>query len=382
MMIAAVVLGIGVSAAVYAYLLFPVLAAWFARCRPGVIAAGTAAPLPVTVIIPAHNEERNIGPKIQNVLDSEYPADLLQVIVVSDASTDATDDIARRFERNGVQLLVQERRQGKTAGLNRAMALARGELVVFTDANAVYPPSALAALGSYFRDSRVGLVSGYTKYTVDAAGHVADATNAYTSLERIIKRGESSFGCCVGADGAIFAMRRTLYRVLRDDDINDFVLPLSVIGQGYRCLFAEDAYCSEHPGKDLESEFRRQSRITNRTLRALWRHAGLLNPFRFPAFSFFLFSHKVARFFVPVLLLPAAAALAWLTVLDPLSRVAAAGALAAFLMAGALNRRLFRFVPVFLSINLAMLEGWRKFLTGRADVTWQHDRSTAAGSAR
>jgi cellulose synthase/poly-beta-1,6-N-acetylglucosamine synthase-like glycosyltransferase len=260
--------------------------------------------------------------------------------------------------------------------------MARGDLVVFTDANASYSPSMLATLVRYFENPRIGLISGYTKYTMTEAGHVADATNAYTALERVIKRGESRWGCCVGADGAIFAMRRSLYRTLRDDDINDFVLPLAVIDQGHECVFAEDAFCSEHPGKDLESEFRRQSRITNRTLRALWRHAHLLNLFRFPRFAFFLFSHKVARFLVPVALVPSTIALAWLAPRGGVYGAAAIAALLALALATLSRTRALQFVNVFLTMNLAMLDGWRRFLTGRADITWQHDRSVGTRIVR
>lgn len=373
----------GLAGAIYAYAAFPALLALWARLvdRPRLGETPLQTPI-VTVIVPAYNEEQAIGGKIRNVLDSHYSESLLDVIVVSDASTDRTDAIARAFEPRGVRLLVQERRQGKTAGLNRAMAIARGEIVVFTDANADFPPDAIGNLARYFADPRVGLVSGYTRYVQDADGRVAEATNLHTSLERVIKRAESLAGCCVGADGAIFAMRRSLYRTLGDDEINDFVLPLHVIDRGARCVFAEDAFCSERPGKNLESEFRRQSRITNRTLRALWRNAHLLNPLRSGRFAFFLFSHKVMRFCVPAFLVAAAVALAGLAVAGgPYRLLAALAAVGAGLVAlggrlptGSRLSRIHGIAAAFLTINVAALDGWRKFLTGQGDVTWQHDR--------
>jgi cellulose synthase/poly-beta-1,6-N-acetylglucosamine synthase-like glycosyltransferase len=347
-------------------------------------ASGHAVPAPVvTVIVPAYNEERNIEAKIRTLLAGDYPRALLDIIVVSDASTDRTDEIVRGFEQDGVRLLVQARRSGKTAGLNRAVSVARGDVIVFTDANAVFPAGTIDALVDYFRDPLVGLVTGYTRYTMTGTGEIAEATNLYTRLERLIKKGETSSGCCVGADGAVFAMRRALYRTLRDDDINDLVLPLGVIDQGYRCVLAEDAFCCEHPGKNVESEFRRQSRITNRTLRAIWRNSHLLNPFRFPVFAFFLISHKIVRFLVPLCLLVSTAALLWLalgTSEYPLARAAAV--IAGIAVALSIPRRVplagvLRFLNVFLSINLAVLHGWWKFLSGRNDVVWQHDRSAA-----
>ena len=374
---------------VYAYVGFPALVGLLAGMRRPrfVNCERKGAHLPVTIIIPAYNEERSIEAKIRNVLAAEYPRELLDVLVVSDASTDSTDDIARSFGADGVRLVVQNRRRGKTAGLNRAIERARGDLVVFTDANATYQPDTIDTLAGYFDDPKVGLVTGYTQYVTTGSGEVAQATNVYTSLERVIKTAESRWGCCVGADGAIFAMRRSLYRPLRDDDINDFVIPLGVIEQGYRCVFAEDAWCAERPGKSVESEFRRQARITNRTLRALWRHAHLLNPVRFGMFSFFLFSHKLVRFFVPILLMLGAVSLALLARTGGVYLFAVVFATVVVTLAAAarskpsavspwsLPGRLLYFLNVFLTINLAVLQGWWNFLCGRRDVTWQHDRS-------
>lgn len=372
----------------YAYIVFPAFAALLTKMTrarvPGRAERRSDASPEVTVIIPAYNEERSLETKIRNVLATEYPADRLEIFVVSDASTDRTNDIARSFADRGVRLLVQERRSGKTAGLNSVMALSRGEIVVFTDANAMYSPSTIPTLVKYFEQARIGLVSGYTRYVDPGGEELANTTNVYTSLERVIKRAESRWGCCVGADGAIFAMRRSLFRPLRHDDINDLVLPLTVIEQGYECVLAADAYCTEQPGTTIGSEYRRQSRITNRTLRALWRHKGLLNPLRFGLFSFFLFSHKVARFLVPIFLIAAFAALVLLAPVHPAYLVAAAvvslGVVAALKASRqrtpwSLPVRLLRTMGVFLTINAAVLEGWWTFLRGRREVVWQHERS-------
>jgi cellulose synthase/poly-beta-1,6-N-acetylglucosamine synthase-like glycosyltransferase len=385
---------VGVCGTFYAYLGFPAVVSFLAAMKrkkgeSSVPDAGRGGPTQaVTIIIPAYNEENVIGTKIRNVLFSNYPRQYLDVIVVSDASSDRTDEIARSFEKDGVRLIVQRTRRGKTSGLNRAIELAQGEIVVFTDANAIYPADAILKMSRYFDNPNVGLVTGYTKYTMTEDGNVTEATNAYTTLERIVKRAESEWGCCVGADGAIFAMRKSLYCTLREDDINDFVIPLSVIDQGYQCLFAEDAYCSENSGKNLESEFRRQSRITNRTLRALWRNRHLLNPFCFPSYSFFLFSHKVIRFLVPVFIILSAGSLAFLAPRGGAYLVAGVAALLSIAMAALSNvapsiasprfptGRPVRFFGIFLTVNLAVLHGWWKFISGRRDIMWQHDRST------
>jgi cellulose synthase/poly-beta-1,6-N-acetylglucosamine synthase-like glycosyltransferase len=379
---------VGILWTIYAYVGFPLLVTVLARFRrAGKSAAPADATLPVTIVIPAYNEERNIEMKIRNAREADYPGQLLEVMVVSDASTDRTNEIVRSFASSGVRLIEQETRRGKTAGLNRAVDTARGEIIVFTDANAAYAQDTIANLVRHFADPRVGLVSGFTKYTRTDTGTVAEATNAYTSLEVAIKKAESRWGGCVGADGAIFAMRRALYRPLRDDDINDFVLPLDVIEQGYKCLFDEESFCSENPGKNLESEFRRQSRITNRSLRAIWRRTRLLNPVRFPAFAFFLFSHKVVRFLAPVFLFLSGVSLVMLAPQEPLYTLLAAVMLLTLAVvtvtqmwprlvpSGLSGSRPVRMLNVFALMNLAMLHGWWKFLSGNPEITWQHDRA-------
>jgi cellulose synthase/poly-beta-1,6-N-acetylglucosamine synthase-like glycosyltransferase len=385
---------VGVYGTFYAYLGFPAVVSFLAAMKRKKVESSVpdekwcGLTQTITIIISAYNEENVIGTKIWNVLSSNYPRQFLDVIVVSDASKDRTDEIARTYEKDGVRLIAQETRRGKTAGLNRAIEVAQGEIVVFTDANAIYPADAIMKMSRYFDNPNVGLVTGYTKYTMTEDGNVTEATNAYTALERLVKKAESEWGCCVGADGAIFAMRKSLYRTLREDDINDFVIPLGVIDQGFQCVFAEDAYCSENSGKNLESEFRRQSRITNRTLRALWRNRHLLNPFCFPSYSFFLFSHKVVRFFVPVFIILSAGSLVFLAPRGGAYLVAGVAALLSIAIAvlsnvvSSIASPRFptgwpvRSLGIFLTINLAVLYGWWKFISGRRDIMWQHDRST------
>jgi cellulose synthase/poly-beta-1,6-N-acetylglucosamine synthase-like glycosyltransferase len=378
----------GVVAALYAYVGFPAIAALLGVASPRhrALVDRRGGARKVTVIISAYNEERSLEAKIRNVLATDYPRDRLQVLVVSDASTDRTNDIARSFDNQGVCLIVQPTRRGKSLGLNDAIACARGDVVVFTDANASFTPQTIPTLLRYFADPKVGLVTGYTQYETGGSGEVARATNLYTSLERTIKIAESRWGCCVGADGAVFAMRRRLFRPLRHDDINDFVIPLDVIAQGSECLFAVGAWCAEPASESVASEFRRQARITNRTLRALWRHVGLLNPFRYGLFSFFLFSHKIVRFLVPVLMTCSVVALGvWVGVWWPSLGVAAIIAAALVLLMQTVSTRVnaslgvvarpIRMVNIAVTMHAAALQGWWHFLCGRRDVVWQHDRS-------
>jgi len=378
----------GIVAALYAYVGFPAIAALLGAASPRhrTIVDRRSELRKVTVVISAYNEERSLEAKIRNVLATDYPRNRLQVLVASDASTDRTDDIARSFERDGVRLIAQPSRRGQSLGLNDAIERARGDIVVFTDANVAFTPQTIPTLVRCFADSKVGLVTGYTQYETGGSGEVARATNLYTSLERAIKVAESRWGCCVGADGAVFAMRRRLFHPLRRDDINDVVIPLDVIAQGSECVFASGAWCAEPASDSVASEFRRQARITNRTLRALSRHLGLLNPFRYGLFSFFLFSHKIVRFLVPVLTtcsmvaLGLIAGLKWpslavavivVSTIALLIRIAAPPAVVSWGIAA----RPVRMIDIALTMHAAALQGWWHFLIGRRDVAWQHDRS-------
>ncbi len=374
----------------YAYAFYPVILRILTlRSTTGNKEREKTYSIPIGVIIPAHNEEAVIGKKINNVLEADYPREQMEIVVVSDCSTDNTDRIVRSYEPEGVRLLRQETRRGKTSGLNWAMEDIKADIVVFTDANAMFPPGLFQRLAQLFADERIGLVTGSTRYQVQEDGAITEVTNIYTKLERTIKLSESRLGSCVGADGAIFAMRRSLYTPLREEDINDLVLPLKVVEIGYRCILDDEIYCLEHSGKDVESEYRRQSRITNRTLRALWQYRRLLNPFRFPLFSWFLFSHKVVRLLVPFFLVAAAASNVLMAFKKPFYVILLI-AQAVFYTTAAVNKifskppsekmttlgRIASLCQAFLIINLAMLSGWRKALFGRKDVTWQHERSS------
>lgn len=375
-------------AVVYAYIGYPFILWCLTRRKKATTPSQRTEAFPaISIVIPAYNEEKVIGEKIRNILDSNYPKEALDVVVLSDCSTDGTDRITSGYADRGVRLVRQEKRRGKTAGLNRVMGSVREEIIVFTDANAMFPPGTLKRMADRFSDPEIGMVTGSTRYQVSENGETTEITNTYTRLERFIKRAETRQGSCVGADGAVFAMRRSLYGTLREDDINDFVLPMKVVDAGYRCVFDDEIFCSEHSGKDLGNEFRRQSRITNRTLLALWRYRRLLNPFRYGLFSWHLASHKVARYLAPIFLLSMTASLVPLAIERWSFRMVLMG-WAVLLVLPTLRDRypfgilgqgaagtILRLCHAFLVINLAMLHGWGKILTGRVDVMWQPGRA-------
>jgi cellulose synthase/poly-beta-1,6-N-acetylglucosamine synthase-like glycosyltransferase len=257
---------------------------------------------PATLVVSAYNEAEVIGEKLANCLALDYPADRLQVLVVSDASTDGTDDIVRASRDPRVSLLRIPVRSGKTLGLNEAIRAAQGQIVVFSDANAIYGPDALAALVRNFSDPTVGAVVGESTYARSDAG--ADKHESlYWRYEVLIKRLESALGSVVGGDGAIYAIRKSLYRPMRADALSDFVNPMQIVLGGHRCVYESEARSIERGAGDFGREFRRKVRIVNRAWRATMSLKALLNPVRFGLFSLELISHKVLRWLVPLFLL-------------------------------------------------------------------------------
>ena len=257
----------------------------------------------VTLVIAAYNEEKVIASKIENSLALDYPANKLEIMVVSDESTDQTDDIVRSFEDRGVVLSRQEPRRGKSAGLTNAVPTAKGEILVFSDANSMYQPDAIRHLVKPFEQKAIGYVVGAQTYDLEEGSTVSRSEIFYWNIELAIKAGESAVGSVVGGDGAIFALRKELFEPLREDDLSDFVTPLRIIVKGYRGIFEARAVCSEETAPDYGGEYRRKVRIANRAFRTVLRVPQALNPFRVGFFALQLFFHKVVRWFVPYLML-------------------------------------------------------------------------------
>jgi cellulose synthase/poly-beta-1,6-N-acetylglucosamine synthase-like glycosyltransferase len=336
----------------------------------------------VTLLISAYNEEAMLRAKLNNSLALDYPPDRLEIIVVSDASTDRTDEIASAFAGKGIRLLRQPQRMGKTAALNLAVPLATGELVIFTDADALFIPSALQRLTRYFQDPKTGFVSGNTIYAHNTQAGTIEASNLYTRLEIFTKEHESLLGSCVGADGAIFAIRRNLFQPLAPTDINDFVIPLLVIAQGYNGKLAKRAVCIEEASDDDSHAYDRQVRITNRTLRAIFHYRQLLNPFRHPWFAFCLVSHKLMKFASPFFAVGLLASTIGLYGNGTLFVLFLTGqgvfyvlALLAALCPSIRRIRLLGMIFTFCLTNVAMLKGWATYLNGRTFITWMPGRA-------
>jgi cellulose synthase/poly-beta-1,6-N-acetylglucosamine synthase-like glycosyltransferase len=286
---------------------YPILMGIFSSLKPSFAAKGIDSeiesdlPLPfVSFILSAYNEGAVLREKLENTLSLQYPSEKLDVLVLSDASSDQTDQIAREFSDRGIRLLRSESRVGKSSNLTRFVPESRGSILIFSDANSIYHPDAIRRLVSHFGDPKVGYVVGAQRYSSRQNHEEYDSENRYWELELKLKRWESNVSSVVGADGAIFAMRKELFEPLTASDINDFLGPLKIVDRGYRGVFDPQAVCYEAPVSSMKRNFFRKVRIITRSLQAVGKVPSVLLPWRTGWFALQVWFHKVLRWFSPV----------------------------------------------------------------------------------
>ncbi len=334
-----------------------------------------------TVLIPAYNEQAMIAAKLDNTLALDYPPGQLEILVASE-SDDSTDAIVASYAHRGVRLLSSDQRRGKAGNLARAVPHATGEIVVFTDANALVRSDAVRRLAAWFADLRVGAVSGWLVYQKSANEASGAAEEAYWDMEMALKRAESAVGSLPGAIGSLFALRRELYAPISPTRGDDFELPIAVIMQGYDSILEPGAVSHEPADGSYRAQLRHKMRMIHTSLpsavilfgRALVRGRALL--------ALQIASHKLLRW----------AAAAWLPALAVLSfalwsdgPIYAAAAMAQtviyglalaggmMVMAGAAPPAALNLPLYFVTVNLAALGGMALSASGK-QVRW-HKRA-------
>ena len=286
----------------YVYLGFPVLVTAWGWLHPRPVRKKPWTPS-ISLIIAAYNEEHNIQARLDNALESDYPEDRLEIVVASDGSNDATEVLTTQYVPR-VRLLCL-RRRGKIFALREAARTAQGEILVFSDANTFFATHTLRKLVESLADREVGGVVGNKIYRTDSrAKSVASGEKLYWWYDKWLKSRETVTGCAVSADGAAYAIRKQLFKFPEDPAVTDnFAISTAVIEQGYRLVFEKNAPVFERTLNKATQEFSRKVCLMTRGLRGVLLRKGLLNPFRHGFYSVVLFSHKVLRRFVPILLL-------------------------------------------------------------------------------
>ena len=282
-----------------------VLARLFGRAP--ILAPGQFESLPsLSLIVAAHDEESVIAARVANALALDYPRELLEVIVACDGCTDAT---ASRARDAGADLVLELPRGGKIRAQDAAVVRARGEIVAFSDANALWEPGAARALAGAFADPRVGYACGQVRFVQAAAG--ADAGNqegVYWRYELAVRAYESRLCSITAGNGAIYATRRDAYIVVDPIMGHDLSLPFNMVRRGLRATYVPGARASEKMVPTLEGEFARKRRMMSHTWPILVR-GGMLSPRGYPpGYALMIVSHRLLRYLTPFLHLLALAA--------------------------------------------------------------------------
>jgi cellulose synthase/poly-beta-1,6-N-acetylglucosamine synthase-like glycosyltransferase len=313
----------GAAALLHAYVFYPLSLLLLRRPVAGPTAEEPdAGPLSITLLVSAYNEERTIRRKLENVLALDYPRGRLRTIVVSDGSTDRTEAIAAEYAARGIELQALRGRQGKVACLNQVLPSVTSDLVVMSDANSMYEPQSLKRLARHFGSPRVGCVCGELLYENPGRLASGEGERAYWGYERWVKRLEGESGALLGANGAIYAYRRPLFRPVDPRMFCDDAIPIRIRIAGYLVLYEPGARCVEEAVKET-TELRRRRRHASfgmRTMTAMIREALQAGQ---PLVAYQALSHRVLRWFGGLWLLAILLGTPWLP--DPFRMVAAWG---------------------------------------------------------
>lgn len=332
----------------------------------------------LSILVPAHNEEHAIEAKLKNLLAAEYPKEKLEILVGDDGSTDATASIVREFASRGVKLVSGKSQGGKSMIQNLMAEQARGEILVFTDADVMLSPQALSYMTENFVDPSVGVVTCSPRFSNEGENQISGNEGMYWRYETWIRRAESDVGLLTVASGSLFSVRREIWKPLNPDVGDDFALPLASALAGYRNVVDErmgavTRLTQVHP----RTMFRMKMRIISKDLRGLLMNRRVLNPLTQGRVAIGLWLHKLLRWMVPYFLL-AILACNLLLLARPGMQVVLAMQMLFYLVAfccwriGADRVRApWSIALSFCLVNLAALAGTLHFAAGRRMGTWK-----------
>lgn len=376
--VAVIVFWLCFAVCVYIYFGYPALLGIVSKVRPRPVREADVTPL-VTFVVAAYNEERNISTKIENTLGLDYPTDKLELLIVSNGSTDRTNDIVRTWNDPRVRLVVLEQ-PGKMGALNEGARLATGEVLILTDADFFLDAHALRTMARKFADPEVGGVCGARKPGAERQGDsTGEGEGIYGRWDKWQKVRESEIGSVFAADGLLYAIRKSLYVPVTDAaQADDIAISTQVPLRGYRLLFEPRATAWENATVVAAEEFGRKIRVTNHSVRALLNLGSHL--FTHGFYSLELLSHKLVRHFIPFFLIPLfVASIVLATTRSPFYLVMLGGQVLVYALAIAgavlrdhpLGRKKFFTVPYFFCfVNAAAFFGILSIFRGERKAAW------------
>lgn len=359
----------------YAYIGYPLLVLAFSLFVGGRFRRGSEHAPSLSVVITAYNEEKHIARKLENTLQLDYPPEKLEIIVGSDGSTDGTNRIVGEFESRGVRLLAFEKNRGKTLAQHDCVRQAKNDIIVFMDASPVCSKNALRDIAACFADERVGCVAGTLEFVQNMNNLVTQSQGVYWRYEMAVKRAEGKLGALVGADGPLYAIRRSLYSPLGSDIMEDFMQPILIRDKGAAAILEERAVTYEDATVSTENESRTRRRIILSGFVSLSKHPGVLLSWKHPVLSLQILSRKVLRWLGGIWIIGMLSASALL--LANMLYLAAFVAIVSALLLAALGfivpgvRSPVIVIPFyFVLLNLSGLRALWDFLVGRTVISW------------
>lgn len=329
----------------------------------------------VAILVAAYNEQEVVEDKLRNTAALEYPEGGYEFLLGLDAPTDATPTRALEVKHASFRVFHFAERRGKLAVLDDLVRRTSADVLVFSDANTQLAPDCLLRIARHFADPGIGAVCGELR-VVSPGGNV-QLESVYWRYEIVLKFLENRLNCVLGANGAVFGVRRELYRPPASAIVEDFQVPMDIRFSGYRVVYDPEAVATEEAAPTYAAEFRRKVRIGTGAFQTLIRCPRFLSPFRgLPAFAYF--SHKVVRWLVPILLLTLLVCNVVLAASGALYAALLAGQAAFYLLAAFGWTRIRSGLPgglasaafYFVSMNAALFLGMLRFLSGSHDAVW------------
>jgi cellulose synthase/poly-beta-1,6-N-acetylglucosamine synthase-like glycosyltransferase len=379
-MLAEILFWISLGAVLHTYFVYPAMMGLLVRIRRPQAAPDPPPALPrMSVVVSVYNEESILPEKLKNLETLDYPHDRIEFLFGSDGSTDRSDEILKNASLPGLHHYSFAQRRGKVAVVNDLVSRARGEIIVFSDANTMYRPDTIRSLTAQFADPRVGGVCGELLIQARATTAAGESEGSYWSYETYLKRWESIYQTILGGTGGVYAIRRELFRPLPTHKpvVDDFLIPLEVVRQGYRMVYEPGATAYEEATDSMGKEFRRRVRIGAQNFSGIPEFADLLHP-RHGFVAFALWSHKVLRWCVPffaAIMLATSALLAAMWSLYFWILVGELAILASAFIGWAAERvrihlGIFSMPYYVVAMNIALFVGFLKFVAGRQRTTW------------